>query len=88
MVIFSRLLQANAVEPMVRSDEGSLTLLYPALTQGEKRLCCLLSLDMDAKQMARLLMIQPDSVKKTRHRLRRKLGMKPDETFTSFFSSL
>lgn len=61
---------------------------YPALTRGEKRLCCLLSLDMDAKQMARLLMIQPDSVKKTRHRLRRKLGMKPDETFTSFFSSL
>lgn len=61
---------------------------YPALTRGEKRLCCLLSLDMDAKQMARLLMIQPDSVKKTRHRLRHKLGMKPDETFTSFFSSL
>lgn len=61
---------------------------YPALTRGEKRLCCLLSLDMDAKQMARLLMIQPDSVKKTRHRLRRKLGMKPDETFTSFFASL
>lgn len=61
---------------------------YPALTRGEKRLCCLLSLDMDAKQMARLLMIQPDSVKKTRHRLRHKLGMKPDETFTSFFASL
>lgn len=60
----------------------------PGLTRGEKRMCCLLSLDMDAKQMARLLMIQPDSVKKTRHRLRRKLGMRPEETFTAFFASL
>lgn len=65
-----------------------LTEKYPGLTRGEKRMCCLLSLDMDAKQMARLLMIQPDSVKKTRHRLRRKLQMPPHQTFADFFARL
>ena len=52
----------------------AVTEAYPALTPGELRLSCLLSIGLDNKQISRLLSIQPDSVKKARQRLRAKLG--------------
>lgn len=63
-----------------------LTEAYPALTPGELRLSCLLSIGLDNKQISRLLSIQPDSVKKARQRLRAKLGIPQDESFDTFFS--
>lgn len=60
---------------------------YPRLTRNERRLCCLLSIDLDTKHIARILMIQPDSVKKSRQRLRAKLGMSRNETFADFLAN-
>lgn len=64
----------------------NLTAAYPMLTQGELRLSCLLSIGLDNKQIARLLSIQPDSVKKARQRLRAHLSIPTGQTFDSFFS--
>lgn len=65
-----------------------LTARYPNLTKGEIRLASLLSMDLDTKHIARLLNIQPDSVKKGRQRLRAKLAIPPDTTFPDFLARL
>lgn len=64
----------------------NLTSAFPNLTKGELRLASLLSMDLDTKHIARLLNIQPDSVKKGRQRLRARFGMDPDISFTDFLS--
>lgn len=60
---------------------------YPVLTQGDIRLCCLLSMGLDTKHIARLLLIRPESVKKHRQRLRAKLGLSPEVVWTDFFAA-
>ncbi len=60
---------------------------YPVLTQGDVRLCCLLSMGLDTKHIARLLLIRPESVKKHRQRLRAKLGLSPEVVWTDYFAN-
>lgn len=60
---------------------------YPMLTQGDIRLCCLLSMGLDTKHIARLLLIRPESVKKHRQRLRAKLGLASDVAWTDYFAN-
>lgn len=59
-----------------------------SLTTGDIRLACLLKMRLDTKQIARILNIAPDSAKKSRYRLRSKLGMTSDQTFEQFFDSI
>lgn len=61
---------------------------YPDLTRGETRMCCLLAMDLDTKQIARLLAINPESVKKNRQRLRAKLQLPADTKWIDFFNDL
>lgn len=53
---------------------------YPNLTQGEIKLSLYISIGLGTKQIAQLLHIQPDSVKKSRQRLRRRMGLAQDES--------
>lgn len=48
---------------------------FPDLTEYEKRLCSFIVLDLSLKDIAMLTNISPDSVKKSRYRLRQKLGL-------------
>lgn len=45
----------------------------PHLTQAEIRLICLTKLKLSTKQMADVLAVSPDTIKKTRYRLRKKM---------------
>jgi FixJ family two-component response regulator len=45
---------------------------YPKLTSYDLRLCTYLKANLTTKEIATLLNITPDSVKKAKHRLRRK----------------
>lgn len=58
----------------------------PALTKGDIRMCALLSMDMDTKHIARILGINPESVKKHRQRLRAKFGIPPGVDWPQFLS--
>ena len=60
---------------------------HPGLTAYELRLCSLLSIGLDTKEIARILSIQPDSVKKSRQRLRSKLSIPSGMTFVQYFTS-
>lgn len=59
---------------------------HPGLTTYELRLCSLLSIGLDTKEIARILSIQPDSVKKSRQRLRAKLAIPSGMTFVEYFT--
>ncbi len=56
----------------------------PDLTEGELRLCAYLSLGMESKQIARMLSLQPDSIKKSRYRLRQKLRLETKDSIEDF----
>lgn len=51
---------------------------YPGLTQSEVRLMALMKLNLSRKEMAEMLGVSPDSIKKTRQRIRRKIEL-PEE---------
>lgn len=59
---------------------------FPALTRNDIRLCAFISMDMEIKHIARMLGIQPDSVKKQMRRLRTKLGVAPGAPLAPFLA--
>lgn len=52
---------------------------YPDLTPAEQRLLALLKLKLSRREMASMLGIAPDSIKKTRQRIRRKINLQDDD---------
>ncbi len=62
--------------------------LNAALTEYEKRLCSLLVLNLKTKDIAVILNISPDSVKKSKYRLRKKLDLNNEKNLTSFLQTI
>ncbi len=56
---------------------------YPNLSKTDLKLCVYIKLNMSTKEMAGLMNISPRSVEMTRYRLRKKLGLRPDEDILS-----
>lgn len=56
----------------------------PNLSEAEERLFILLKLHLTRKEIAAILGISTDSVKKTRHRLRKRLGLKQEESLADY----
>ncbi len=52
---------------------------FPQLTQSEIRLLALLKLNLSKKEMAEMLGISPDSIKKTRQRIQSKIDLPEDK---------
>ena len=53
---------------------------YPGVSEGDIRLAVYISVGMTTKQIAKMLLIQPASVKMNRHRLRERMKLSADET--------
>ena len=53
---------------------------YPEVTKNELRLMALLKMNLSSKEIASMLNISNAGVKKARNRLRKKLGMAPEES--------
>jgi DNA-binding CsgD family transcriptional regulator len=51
---------------------------FPDLTKSELRLACLMKMNLSAKELAALLNITPDGIKKARYRLRKKMQVASD----------
>jgi tetratricopeptide (TPR) repeat protein len=58
----------------------------PKLTDNEIRLCALLKLNMNTKEIASMLNIRPESVKVAKSRLRRHLNLPNNADICSFFT--
>jgi len=59
---------------------------HPRLTSYDMRLCTYLKSNLSTKEISVLLNITPDSVKKAKHRLRKKLSMEPEANWTEVLS--
>ncbi len=58
------------------------------LTSKDLKLCALLKLNMNIKESASVLNIEPASVKTARYKLRKKLNLKPEEDLVEFISKI
>ena len=61
---------------------------HPDISQTEARFCTLLYLNLDTKEMARILSISLDGVRKSRHRLRKKLNLDSSINLNLFMNNL
>ncbi|MBD5358324.1 MAG: hypothetical protein HDR88_15285 [Bacteroides sp.] len=61
---------------------------YPELTEGDLRLATYIKVGMQGKQIARMLMLQPDTVRKNRQKLRRHLNLSSEESLEDLLRSI
>ena len=66
--------------------QEELRVRYPMLTSYDIRLCTYLRANLSTKEIATILNITPDSVKKAKHRLRKKIGLNPLVAWSDFLS--
>jgi len=65
-----------------------ITQQYPSITNDDEQLLAYIILNMDSKEIGRILNITTDSVYKKRHRLRKKLGLSNDCSFHDFYDTI
>ncbi|MCE7996929.1 MAG: hypothetical protein HEP71_33515 [Roseivirga sp.] len=83
MTILERQLMDHLLLELQASNDNFQRILktrYPALTVYDIRLSTYLKANLSTKEIATLLNITPDSVKKAKHRLRKKLDIDPEES--------
>lgn len=66
----------------------SLKKAAPTLTEGELRLCAFIRTGMDNKQIAAMLSQQPESVIKSRYRLRKKLPLTSGDSLEDYLRNI
>ena len=59
---------------------------FPFLTAYDLRLCSYLRANLSTKEIATLLNITPDSAKKAKHRLRKKMNLKPSQKWNQYLA--
>jgi len=77
------LIQEN-IEQVNKEFYTKLHSVFPGLTKSENELCGLLRLNLSNKEIAALRNVSPKSVKMGRYRLRKKLGLGPEEDIYQF----
>jgi len=62
--------------------------INPDLTTNDHRLCALIKLNMNSKEMASVLNVAPNSIKSSRYRLKKKLGLDTEADLEEFIRGL
>ena len=75
-------------EQIERSFFTTLAEKYPQLSKTDVRICALVRLNLSSKEIAGMLHITPESVNKSRYRLRKKLELPKEQDLDQFISSL
>jgi hypothetical protein len=76
----------KAFEEVYPGFFASLRYQYPDITVSELRLSALIKLKLSLKESASMLGISPESIKKSRYRLRKKFDLYEKETLEDFIS--
>lgn len=77
----------NKVEQINTNFYEKLKTSFPLLTPRELKLCAFLRIDLDSNHIASLFNISPDSVNKSRYRLRKKLQLETSQDLESFLKT-
>ena len=62
--------------------------LCPDLSRAELQVCALVRLNLNSKDIARLINISVSTVETTRHHIRKKLSLEPGDNLTSFLITI
>ncbi|RLD90948.1 MAG: hypothetical protein DRJ09_02690 [Bacteroidetes bacterium] len=62
--------------------------INPYLTENDYKLCALMKLNMNIKEMAAVLNISPNSLKNARYRLKKKINLNVDDKLNIFLNGL
>ncbi len=76
------------IDALSSSFYNKLISQFEGLTKTDIRLCSLIKLNLNTKQIATLQNINPSSVKMSRNRLRKKLNLSPDDDLNTFLHTL
>ncbi len=58
------------------------------LTANDLRMCAYIKIGLDTKEISRILNLSVNAVEKRRYRLRKKLGLEPDDSITEYFNKI
>ncbi|MGI9549801.1 MAG: tetratricopeptide repeat protein [Aurantibacter sp.] len=75
-------------EQVHRNFNSEIKRKYPTITSNELRLMALLKMNLSSKEIANILNISQDGIKKARYRLRKKLDISTDESLQDLVLSL
>jgi len=75
-------------EEVNRDFYQKLNSINPELTTNDHRLCALIKLNMNSKEMASVLNVAPNSIKSSRYRLKKKLGLDMEADLEEFIRKL
>jgi len=65
---------------------ASLKAVHPSLTQSEMKFCAYLKMNMSGNQIAGSLNVTSEAIRKTRYRIRKKMGLKPSDSLEEHIS--
>lgn len=71
---------ARSFEEVHKDFHSKVKAKYPELTSNELRLLALLKMNLSSKEIANILNVSPDGIKKARYRLRKKLGISTEDS--------
>ena len=81
-------LQQKGIKDVNTAFFNRLDKKFPNLTKGERELCGLIKLRLDGKEIALIRNIHPSSVRKLRHRLRKKLQLTVEQDLYDFVAKI
>lgn len=81
-------LGAENIELVNKAFFEKLEAQFPDLSKGERTLCSLLRMNLSTKDIAQLRKITPESVKMSKKRLRKKLGLQPESDLYQFMQKI
>ena len=61
---------------------------YPSLTESEKRLCCLIRMNLTSQEIINILNIAKNTLKSSRFRIHKKMELSPGSRLTDFIIKL
>ena len=61
---------------------------HPKLTKNELKFCAYLHINLSSDQISTILNVSPHSIKKTRYRIRKKLGLKTKDSLDNYISKV
>ncbi|MEC3905532.1 tetratricopeptide repeat protein [Tamlana sp. 2201CG12-4] len=76
------------IEEVNKGFDAKLRKLYPSLTKTEREICALLRLNMTIKEIMTVRNTSLDSVKSTRYRIRKKIGLSSGQELEKFIQSI
>jgi hypothetical protein len=59
---------------------------HPDLTKSELKFCAFLKINLSGSQIAKIQNVTAEAIRKTRYRIRKKLGLSPDESLEDYIS--